>query len=739
MKKSRILILIISILTMTLLVSCSLGGSSGGGGGSSIIGGSGSDSSDDDSVVIPGHVHSYGAWEIVIASTCNDFGSRSRTCSECENVQTEPLQPLGHNLTSYEGKAATCTEGGYAAYQTCSRCEYTTYTEIKAKGHKTSGTVKENSVAATCEATGSYESVAYCVTCKEEVSRNVVTVAALGHNLTSYAGKTATCVDDGYKAYKVCSRCSYTTYEVIEATGHNPGSAVKENQIAPTCEATGSFDYVVSCVTCGVELSRTEETIEALGHRLTLYEKKAATCTLPGYEAYESCSRCEHTTYEEIPALGHTIGEIVRENVVVATCETTGGYDEARYCTECNVELARTSYVLNALGHKSGSIVIENEIEASCVSEGSYDQVQYCTVCDAELIRKTNYENALGHSFSLGMCTRCDDIEAEGLSFMLSDDGTYYILDSVGSCTLKTIVIPSKYKGLPVKSINGFGESNVENIYIPASVTYINQNNPFQNCAHLVGLDVAEDNTAYATIGSALASKDGTILLAYPRGLAASSTLDCFTAFGNTLQRIENYAFAYNTNLEAVDFTTVGAITLGDSAFYASPITSVLSTSLESWLALSFENYTSNPLHNGAELYFSDARVTSVTVENMTIPDYAFYGCSSIQWVTVEDMSSIGNFAFSHCSSIFNVELEQVKLENRGIFANCDKLSRVDINGSSIHCIGKQCFADCDVLANINFDGTKTAWYSGEIDSSAFDDCNTITVHCSNGDITING
>ncbi|MCQ2463637.1 MAG: hypothetical protein MJ177_09610, partial [Clostridia bacterium] len=32
-------------------------------------------------------------------------------------------------------KAATCTESGWEAYQTCSRCDYTTYTEIPKLPH----------------------------------------------------------------------------------------------------------------------------------------------------------------------------------------------------------------------------------------------------------------------------------------------------------------------------------------------------------------------------------------------------------------------------------------------------------------------------------------------------------------------------------------------------------------------------------------------------------------------------
>ena len=44
------------------------------------------------------------------------------------------------------------------------------------------------------------------------------------------------------------------------------------------------------------------------GHDLVRHAGKAATCTKEGYKAYDTCSRCDYTTYEEIPALGHDFG-----------------------------------------------------------------------------------------------------------------------------------------------------------------------------------------------------------------------------------------------------------------------------------------------------------------------------------------------------------------------------------------------------------------------------------------------
>ncbi|MBO5970791.1 MAG: leucine-rich repeat protein, partial [Clostridia bacterium] len=46
------------------------------------------------------------------------------------------ISGVGHDLISHPAKAPTCTEIGWYAYDTCSRCDYTTYVEIPANGHR---------------------------------------------------------------------------------------------------------------------------------------------------------------------------------------------------------------------------------------------------------------------------------------------------------------------------------------------------------------------------------------------------------------------------------------------------------------------------------------------------------------------------------------------------------------------------------------------------------------------------
>jgi len=388
--------------------------------------------------------------ENIIEPDCTNTGSYDSVvyCSVCDvelSREAMVIDALGHDLMHTEAKEPTCTEIGWDAYDTCQRegCDYTTYVEIPAKGHAPADVVVENSVDSDCTNTGSYDNVVYCSVCDAELSRENVVVDALGHDLKHTEAKEPTCTEIGWDAYDTCQRegCNYTTYVEIPAKGHTPAEAVVENKIESDCTNTGSYDKVVYCSVCDAELSREKITVDASGHELKHVEAKAPTCTEIGWKAYDTCIRedCDYTTYEEIPALGHTKGQAVVENKVEATCTDKGSYDSVVYCTVCNEELSRLSFdiavlghnianveakaptcteigwnayeycqrvdcgyttykEIPALGHKNGSAVVENKVEPTCTDKGSYENVVYCSVCDAEVSRTKFDIAALGHN-----------------------------------------------------------------------------------------------------------------------------------------------------------------------------------------------------------------------------------------------------------------------------------------------------------------------------------------------------
>ena len=146
----------------------------------------------------------------------------------------------------------------------------------------------------TCEESGYKER--WCFNCPYNEEAEIL---PLGHTNDFHSGKSASCTESGYKDYYTCSRCSYTTYEKIDELGHTLGAwEIFSN---PGC-TYGGIERAY-CTFSGCEYYQFRD-VKALGHDEKTHDAKDATCTEAGWEEYVDCTRCEYTTYVEIPA-GH--------------------------------------------------------------------------------------------------------------------------------------------------------------------------------------------------------------------------------------------------------------------------------------------------------------------------------------------------------------------------------------------------------------------------------------------------
>ena len=212
--------------------------------------------------------HDFGEWFEVTPATEESAGLKRRECSRCDAYEEEEIPKLDH--THVPGEPA-----------------------------------QENVVAATCTEPGSYDLVTRCATCNEIISTEHFTTEALGHDYQDYeAAVAATCTEAGKEATQKCSRCGDVIGgEEIPATGHTPADAVRENEVAATCTEAGSYDSVVYCSVCNAEISRTTETIAALGHAWSDWTVVTpATKTKKGEEK-RTCSRCDAVETQEIASL----------------------------------------------------------------------------------------------------------------------------------------------------------------------------------------------------------------------------------------------------------------------------------------------------------------------------------------------------------------------------------------------------------------------------------------------------
>lgn len=211
-------------------------------------------------------------------ATCKEAGAIYDECSVCKDVQIiQTEDKLPHELVHHDGKPAECIKTGYEAYDTCKNCDYTTYKELPILMHNYIETV----VPPTCESKG--YTLYSCTRCQNSYQANEK--AKLPHKESDWIiSEPATCVDSGK--------------EIIE------------------CEVCHTITN--------------EREIEALGHDIINHEALQATCENIGHYAYQTCSRCDYTTYEEIPALGHDY-----HIIIINPTKQQDGYTIHR-CNRCS-------------------------------------------------------------------------------------------------------------------------------------------------------------------------------------------------------------------------------------------------------------------------------------------------------------------------------------------------------------------------------------------------------------------
>ena len=261
--------------------------------------------------------HTYGSAVITKQPTCTSEGTKTKTCTQCGATVTETIAKLSHSYTTTV-VAPTCTTDGYTLHK-CSVCG-TSY--------------KDNTTKATGHSYGN----------------SVVT-------------KQPTCTSEGAKT-KTCTKCNATVTETIAKTSHKYADTV----VAPTCTADGYTLH--KCSVCGT--SYKDNTTKATGHSYgNSVVTKQSTCTSEG-TAIKTCTKCNATVTEKLPAKGHTA---VTDKGYPATC-TTAGKTDGSHCSVCNTVI-KVQTVINATGHKSSGWITDKA--ASIGVKGS--KHKECTVC----------------------------------------------------------------------------------------------------------------------------------------------------------------------------------------------------------------------------------------------------------------------------------------------------------------------------------------------------------------------
>ena len=249
--------------------------------------------------------HDWDAWRP------NDDGTHTRSCkrSNCNEAETKSCtggtatcstkavcvacggeygekDPNNHALVHHEAQAPTCKEIGWDAYETCSRCNHTTRTELPALNHDLE---QHDAKAPTCTGIGwdAYE------TCSRCDHTTYAELPALNHDLEQHDAKAPTCTEIGWDAYETCSRCNHTTRTELPALNHDYQAVTVE----PTCETDGYT--VFTCSRC--KDSYTADPTDKLGHQFGAWSpnetgSQSADCLRQGC-AHTGSTDCRKFTF----------------------------------------------------------------------------------------------------------------------------------------------------------------------------------------------------------------------------------------------------------------------------------------------------------------------------------------------------------------------------------------------------------------------------------------------------------
>ena len=353
--------------------------------------------------------HDWDAW------TSNGDGTHTRRCkrSNCDAVENESCSGGTGTFTCTTGK--TCEKCG-AEYGVLGH-DWGAWTPNYASNGTHTRRCKRCNAEETGSCSGGYatcDTLGMCNTCGGSYYGGHAwgewSSAGNGthtRSCTNYCREVDTAKCTGGKATcttkAVCEVCD-TEYGEKDPNNHD---LVHFRAKAPTCTEIG-WDAYEACSRCD---HTTRKELPALNHNLEQHEAKAPTCTEKGWDAYKTCSRlgCNYTTYQEIPALKH---DLVHHDAQAATC-TEIGWDAYKTCSRCDYN---TYAELPALNHA----LEQHAAKAPTCTEKGWNAYETCSRCDyttyAELPALNHDYQAVTveptcetDGYTVFTCSRCND------------------------------------------------------------------------------------------------------------------------------------------------------------------------------------------------------------------------------------------------------------------------------------------------------------------------------------------
>ena len=485
-------------------------------------------------------------------------------------------------------------------------------------------------------------------------------------------------------------------------TAHTPATAVKENYVDSSCTKTGSYDEVVYCSVCGEEIARTKKTVDKKPHdhnqKVTTneYLKTGATETSAAVYYYScACGEKGTNTFTVGSALEHT-HIFDRKNTDISYRKSAATETSAAvyyYSCVCGEKGTSTFSVGSALGHthsfdQKSTASIYQKSPATCSKAAVYYYSCTCgekgtsTFTSGALVPHTCGEwivdkepTKVKDGARHTECTVCS-MRQDEILYATGSVGLAYSKNSDGnSCT-----------------ITGIGTCLDNDIVIPSvidgmQVTTIYK--AFLDCTSLTSVTFAENSNVTGIAPWAFMGCTGLTSIMLPDSVTSISYMAFRGCTGLTSIMLPDSVTSIGP-CAFEDCTSLTSITIPDS---------VTSIEYDAFYNTGYYNNESN-WENGV-LYIGKHVIEAKT---------SLSGSYAIKEGTI----CIGDYAFKDCTNLTSITIP-----------------------SSVTSIGYYAFGYCSKLQTINFGGTYTQWYSMSKGVNWNQNTPTITVYCTDGNITL--
>ena len=330
-----------------------------------------------------------------------------------------------------------------------------------------------------------------------------------------------------------------------------------------------------------------------------------SSCTTEGVKTF-TCTVCEKTKTEAVPTVEHTY-----------STEWTSDENEHWHASTCGCVGLKSDKVTHTWN--SGVVTLP-----TCTSNG-YTTYK-CTTCQKKFV--TDYVIASEHNYIDNECSVCGHLqESAALSFTLSEDGTYYIVSGIGTCSDVHIVVPETYDNLPVKEIgkDAFIRcTSFSKLTIPQSVEIIGDH-AFFECTNLesVTLNEGVQRIGYCAFQNCSNLKD----ISVP----------------SSIQHIDTYAFYYCSSLSLVEHDNAYYFGNEDNPYL------ILYKAKDAYITACDVHPETRHIYHSAFAHCDNLTNVIISDKVKTIQSDAFAYCDDLRTITIPaSVIFIGDTAFCH-------------------------------------------------------------------------------------------